>query len=117
MALFKISKGLAANLPTTYNEGYCYFTTDDGKFYIDTTNAASGRVVLNANMADYLKTGSDFFRKGISIPNNADLDTYYTIGKYFCGSEDSAKTLLNCPTSSNFTLLRSLYGLAICNNF
>ena len=34
MALFKISKGLAANLPTTYKEGYCYFTTDDGKFYI-----------------------------------------------------------------------------------
>lgn len=52
MALFKISKGLAANLPNTYNEGYCYFTTDDGKFYIDTSNDASGRVALNAYLSD-----------------------------------------------------------------
>ena len=56
MALFKISKGLAAALPKTYNEGYCYFTTDDGKFYIDTTSAASGRVCLNAAKADKLAT-------------------------------------------------------------
>ena len=52
MALFKISKGLKSALPTTYNEGYCYFTTDDGKFYIDTTNAAAGRICLNAAAAD-----------------------------------------------------------------
>ena len=52
MALFKISKGVKANLPSTYNEGYCYFTTDDGKFYIDTTNTAAGRVLLNAGTAD-----------------------------------------------------------------
>lgn len=52
MALFKIKRGLAANLPTTYVEGYCYVTTDDGKFYIDTSNAASGRIVLNAAHAD-----------------------------------------------------------------
>ena len=52
MALFKIKKGLKANLPKTYNEGYCYFTTDDGKMYIDTTDASSGRVCLNAAHAD-----------------------------------------------------------------
>ena len=38
MALFKIEKGLAADLlknrPNT-TEGWCYFTVDDGKFYID----------------------------------------------------------------------------------
>ena len=49
MALFKIHKGLAKNLPTTYNEGYCYFTTDDGKFYIDTTDTKDGRKLLNPN--------------------------------------------------------------------
>lgn len=57
MALFKISKGLKANLPTKYNEGWCYFTTDDGKFYIDTagTGGTTGtRVVLNASKADAL---------------------------------------------------------------
>lgn len=61
MALFKIHKGLANNLPTTYNEGYCYLTTDDGKFYIDTTNAKAGRIALNAKKADsitYTNLGS-----------------------------------------------------------
>ena len=35
MALFKISKGLKANLPSTKTEGYCWYTTDDSLFYID----------------------------------------------------------------------------------
>jgi len=58
MALFKISKGEARNLPITYNEGYCYFTTDDGYFYIDiatgtSTNNLDGtkRKRLNAERA------------------------------------------------------------------
>lgn len=57
MALFKISKGQAANLPTKYNEGWCYFTTDDGKFYIDTsgTGGTTGtRIAINANNADHV---------------------------------------------------------------
>lgn len=56
MALFKIKKGIKANLPTSYVEGYCYFTTDDGKFYIDTSNTAEGRICLNAELADKLTT-------------------------------------------------------------
>lgn len=62
MALFKIEKGLAINLeanrPYT-KEGYAYFTTDDGKLYIDiygdgTTPARIGkdRICLNAANAD-----------------------------------------------------------------
>ena len=35
MALFKISRGLASNLPTEMRDGYCWFTTDDRFFYID----------------------------------------------------------------------------------
>ena len=38
MALFKVSKGLAKNLMTNVpnaKEGFAYFTSDDGKFYID----------------------------------------------------------------------------------
>ena len=58
MALFKIKKGVKANLPTSYVEGYCYFTTDDGKFYIDTSNAASGRILLNAGTADKLTSNA-----------------------------------------------------------
>lgn len=35
LALFKVFKGTSANLPTEKHDGYCYFTTDDGQFYID----------------------------------------------------------------------------------
>lgn len=35
MALFKIFRGRKANLPSQKTDGYAYFTTDDGKFYID----------------------------------------------------------------------------------
>ena len=55
MALFKISKGLAASLPSSHTEGYCYFTTDDGKFYVDISDEV--RVCLNAYKADYAKNG------------------------------------------------------------
>ena len=67
MALFKIEKGLATNLLSNRPnavEGYCYFTTDDGKFYIDTktgsltgSNPTGTRVALNANYASKLLFG------------------------------------------------------------
>lgn len=67
MALFKVSKGLAKNLMTKVpnaKEGFAYFTSDDGKFYIDiagdgtsTTKAEIGtnRIPLNAYASDLLK--------------------------------------------------------------
>jgi hypothetical protein len=35
-------------------EGYCWFTTDDGKFYVDTKNSSGvlSRILLNAGKAD-----------------------------------------------------------------
>lgn len=64
MALFKIEKGTAANLVANRskaNEGWAYFTTDDGKFYIDiagngTQDAVVGtnRICLNSAKADYV---------------------------------------------------------------
>ena len=69
MALFKIEKGLAANLTKNRPnavEGYCYFTSDDGKFYIDIatgkakTPAENGgklagvtRMPINSYMSDW----------------------------------------------------------------
>ena len=70
MALFKINKGLAENLAKNMpyaKEGFAYFTTDDGKFYIDidgdgssNTPAAIGnnRIPLNAYASDILKATS-----------------------------------------------------------
>lgn len=70
MALFKVSKGLAKNLMTKVpnaKEGFAYFTSDDGKFYIDisgdgtsATKAVIGtnRIPLNAYASDVLKASS-----------------------------------------------------------
>ena len=70
MALFKVSKGLAKNLMTKVpnaKEGFAYFTSDDGKFYIDisgdgtsATKAVIGtnRIPLNAYSSDVLKASS-----------------------------------------------------------
>ena len=35
MALFKVNRGPKANLPSTKTDGYAYFCTDDGSFWID----------------------------------------------------------------------------------
>ena len=57
----------------------------------------------------------DIFNTGTSIPSGADLNTYTTLGKYFAGSADTAASLLNCPTTENFTLfvLRRTSGAAL----
>ena len=61
MALFKIFKGNKSNLPSTYTDGYAYFTYNDGKFYIDyqdIEDVTNGKPVkrrpLNAYAADTL---------------------------------------------------------------
>lgn len=87
MALFKIEKGLASGLATARpntNEGWCYFTTDDGKFYIDiaTGTGTSKRVVLNAGAADKLTVNAGdsntpvYFKDGIPVAcTSLDLNT------------------------------------------
>lgn len=90
MALFKIEKGLKANLaskrPNTV-EGYCYLTTDDGKFYIDiatgtgTATDTTKRIVLNAGSADKLTVngGSEhipvYFKNGVPVAVSHNLNT------------------------------------------
>lgn len=70
MALFKISKGLAKNLMANVpyaKEGFAYFTTDDGKLYIDITGdgtsiqakKGTNRICLNSDYADRLKINSN----------------------------------------------------------
>lgn len=66
MALFKIFKGSSTALGATSatsaaNEGFAYFTPDDGKFYIDIANATTAtvgvnRIPLNAYQADLATT-------------------------------------------------------------
>ena len=61
MALFKILKGNESNLPATLTEGYCYFCTNTGNFYIDykdETNALT-RSKLSSKYADKLRYTQD----------------------------------------------------------
>lgn len=85
MALFKILKGKASGLSAKPAvEGYCYFTTDDGKFYIDIATAStaaigSNRICLNAakadlaNKADRLTTARTIALSG-SVTGSASFD-------------------------------------------
>lgn len=107
MALFKIQKGLAANLATNRpkaNEGWAYFTTDDGKFYIDITGngtqdavVGTNRICLNAAHADTASTANKlsinsaggpakpvYFQDGIPkpIPNVIETSIYQTSGNF-----------------------------------
>ena len=56
MALFKVSKGTSQNLPSTLTEGYCWYTYDDSKFYIDfkDENGTLMRKAINAKDAETL---------------------------------------------------------------
>ena len=55
MALFKILKGKAENLPSEYHAGYMYITEDTGLIYLDTTDTAGGRICLNSEAATKLR--------------------------------------------------------------
>ena len=71
MALFKISRGSSANLPVTLTEGYCWYTYDDSKFYIDHRNE-NGQLVrkaINAKDAETL-TGASLS----TILNSSDIE-------------------------------------------
>ena len=71
MALFKISKGLKANLPSELTEGYCWYTYNDSKFYIDykDENGTLVRKALNAQDAETL-TGASLS----TILNSSDVE-------------------------------------------
>lgn len=77
MALFKIERGLSENLPLkrkNTSDGTIYFTTDDGKIYIDITNEeeakiGENRICLNADKADRDSLGRDI-KDSYSLKND-----------------------------------------------
>lgn len=96
MALFKIEKGLKEKLSTNRPnaiEGYCYFTTNDGKFYIDIAGPEKNskplpaeigvnRICLNADKADRDSEGNNIFNTyatkndavgNVTISNNSTI--------------------------------------------
>lgn len=71
MALFKIFKGTAERLPSTLTEGYCWYTFDDSKFYIDykDDDGVLKRQALNAKDAETI-TGASLS----TILNSSDIE-------------------------------------------
>lgn len=93
MALFKILKGSNKALFTTPTgqennpehpskktiQGYCYFTPDNGKFYIDVADSSevtlgTNRICLNAEKADKLYTARAI--NGVPFDGTADITNY-----------------------------------------
>ena len=60
MALFKSLRGKRENLPSTKTDGYAYFCTDDGTFWIDykDENNVVQRKQINAKDAETLMGAS-----------------------------------------------------------
>lgn len=69
MALFKIFRGVSKDLPVALHSGYAYLTTDDGKFYIDTTDK---RILVNPDTSSADKIA--YLRDGVMTDVGAVLD-------------------------------------------
>ena len=69
---FKIARGKSADLPVLHRDGYAYFTTDTGKFYIDAKiNDEVKRFCINPN-ADWAA-----IQGGAMIENKPSLPNFY----------------------------------------
>lgn len=81
-------------------EGYCWFTTDDGKFYVDTKNSSGvlSRIVLNAGKADQLATARTFRIADNDATNKGPTTSF----------NGSANVIINLPS----TIKASLSGNA-----
>ena len=72
MALFKVSRGVAAQLPSKITDGYAYFTTDDGKFYID---AGVTRTAINPTVDYTSNSGNNQIKnRPVSVTKTTDSD-------------------------------------------
>lgn len=79
MALFKIEKGTAASLTTNRPnavEGYAYFTTDDGRFYIDITGGTAEEPVTAVVGTNRIPLSADRADR-IAYAENAQSSIYY----------------------------------------
>lgn len=92
-----------------------YSASNPPPYPVTSVNGKTGEVTLDASAvgarpdtwtpsASDIEGYDDWFGPGTKIPDGADINTYTTNGKYYCGSEASAKTLVNSPTTSNFCL-------------
>lgn len=111
MALFKIFKGKSENLgqegnTTVINEGFAYFTPDDGKFYIDILNDGENDKITKPVIGNYageeIQQEDGSIAKANRICINQKLFTYNDYDILDCGTaaDTSEPTLIfNCGNS------------------
>ena len=101
MALFKILRGNSSNLfnsngsissAVPFNDGYCYFTPDNKKFYIDWLDESGGqhRDPLNSLLSDTL----------LSVYNDSNGNTVQTSAKLVGGTSSIINSNEEIPTSA-----------------
>ena len=83
MSLFKVLRGSEARLPTQKTDGYAYFCTDTGSFWIDhlDSNNTLIRSKISANFADKLR----YIEDGATIelnPEEIATKTYVAANHY-----------------------------------
>lgn len=83
MALFKIYRGKEESLPTAMNDGWAYFCTNTGKFYIDWQDGdgLTKRSPVNADFAQKLRylDGEEFIEIDVAdLANFMDSAIFYT---------------------------------------
>ena len=101
MALFKILRGNSSKLfnsngsissAVPFNDGYCYFTPDNKKFYIDWLDESGGqhRDPLNSLLSDTL----------LSVYNDSNGNTVQTSAKLVGGTSSIINSNEEIPTSA-----------------
>lgn len=64
------------------------------------------------------KTGNiDWATKGTNIPNNSDINSYKTPGKYFSSSTSATSTMSNAPVTGGFSLFVIILGYDWINQY
>lgn len=111
---FQLKRGAKSSMPTLA-QGELGFTTDSSAEELYVGNGSENIQIARQDYVDGATSGiqaqldtlssrTDWYSAGTSIPSGSDLDTYTTVGKYQAASESIAKSLLNCPTATNFTM-------------
>lgn len=88
--LFNSSGGISSTVP--FNDGYCYFTPDNKKFYIDWLDESGGqhRDPLNSLLSDTL----------LSVYNDSNGNTVQTSAKLVGGTSSIINSNEEIPTSA-----------------
>lgn len=113
MSLFKINRGKAANLPAEKTDGYAYFTTDDGKFYIDWKDAEGTLHRTQINPSDVATEQADGW---MAAADKKKLDDVISEGNSMeavlaTASWSSTTTTMNGTAYYTYTLAISNLGV------